>query len=49
MKLLKATSKTYNQDLVGDGLGNSHVDLPPLCENNEVHGIESYFLGKTHA
>ena len=36
----------YGQDLVGQGLGNFHVDLPPLCKDNEVYGIENYFLGK---
>ena len=36
----------YGQYLVGQGLGNFHVDLPPLCKYNEVYGIVSYFLGK---
>ena len=32
--------------MVGQGLGQFHVDLPPLCKTNEVYGIECYFLGK---
>ena len=36
-----------NQNLVGTGLGEFHVDFPNIEKNcGEVHGIDSYFLGK---
>ena len=44
--IVKRHKQKYNQDLVGDGLGNFHVDLPPLGENGEVFDIENYFLCK---
>ena len=40
-KIVERYKDTYGQDLVGQGLGNFHVDLPPLCKDNEVYGIES--------
>ena len=45
-EIVNRYKEEYNQDLVGQGLGDFHVDLPPLCENNEVYGIGNYFLGK---
>ena len=40
--------QTYNQDLVGDGLGNFHVDLSMDGAVTEIYGVESLLLGKTH-
>ena len=36
-----------NQDLVGNGLGNFHVDFSMDGAVTEIYGIESLFLGKT--
>ena len=38
--------KKYNQELVGNGLGNFHIDLPQKDGYNDVYAIESLFLGK---
>ena len=45
-KIANSYKEEFNQDLLGQGLGDFHVDLPPLCENNEVYGIENHSLGK---
>ena len=45
-KIVNRYKEKYNQDLLGQGLGKFHVDLPPSCDNIEVYGIESYFLCK---
>ena len=38
--------KKYNQELVGNGLGNFHIDLPQKDGYKDVYAIESLFLGK---
>ena len=35
----------YNQHLVGDGLGNLHVDFSMDGAITELYGVESLFLG----
>ena len=38
----------HNQDLVGDGLGNFHVDFSMDGAATEIYGVENLFLGKQH-
>ena len=39
-------NETYNQDFVGQGLGNFHVYFSMDGAVSETYGNESYFLGK---
>ena len=46
-KIVKRIYKqNHNQDLVGDGLGNFHVDFSMDGAVTEIYGVESLFLGK---
>ena len=45
-KHVKMYKQRYNQDLVGDGLGNFNVDFPMDGAVTEIYGVESLFLGK---
>ena len=45
-KIVDRYKDKYKLYLVGEDLGNFHVDLPPLYKDNEVYGIESYCLGE---
>ena len=38
----------FNQDFVGDGLGNFHVDFSMDGAVTEIYGVGSLFLGKQH-
>ena len=45
-KIVNRYKETYSQDLVGQGLGNFHVDFSMDGAVSELYGNESYFLGK---
>ena len=45
-KMVDRYKDKYGLYLVGEDLGNFHVDLPPLYKDNEVYGVEHIFLGK---
>ena len=45
-KIVNRYKEKYNKDLVGQGLGNFHVDLELDGAKNEVYGIESISLCK---
>ena len=47
-KTVKIYKQTYNHDLVGDGLGNFHVDYSMDGAVAEIYGVERLLLGKTH-
>ena len=44
--MLTIFKQTHHQDLVGDGLGNFHVDFSMDGAVTEIYGVESLFLGK---
>ena len=45
-KIVKIYKQKINQDLVGDGLGNFHVDFSMDGAVTEIYGVESLLLGK---
>ena len=45
-KIVKRYKEKYNQELVGDNLGNFHVDFEMDGAESDIYGIESLFLGK---
>ena len=45
-KIVNRYKENYNQDLVGQGLGNFHVDFSMDGAVSEIYGNDSYFLGK---
>ena len=45
-KIVERYKYKYGQDLVGQGLGNFHVDFSMDGAVSEIYGNESYFLGK---
>ena len=44
-KLVNRYNENYKQDLVGQGLGNFHVDFSMDWAVSEIYGNECYFLG----
>ena len=46
IKLLRDITEQYNLELVGEDLGNFHVDFDMDGANSEIYAIESLFLGK---
>ena len=44
-KIVKIYKQKINQDLVGDGLGNFHVDFSMDGAVTEIYGVESLLLG----
>ena len=44
-KNVETYKQTYNQDSVGDGLGNFHVDFSMNGAATEIYGVESLSLG----
>ena len=48
-KVVKRSKDKYVLDLVGEDLGNFHVDFPDIEKGcGEVYAIESFCLGKTN-
>ena len=45
-KRCKYYKQTYNQELVGDGLGNVHIEFDLPGAVSDIYSKESYFLGK---
>ena len=46
-KVVKGYEEKYGVDLVGEYLGNFHVDFPDIEKDcGEVYAIESFVLGK---
>ena len=46
-KVVKRYKEKYGLELVGEDLGKFHVDVPDIEKGcGEVHGTESFFLGK---
>ena len=46
-KVVKRYKEKYGLELVGEDLGNFHVDFPDIEKGcGEVYAIESFFLGK---
>ena len=45
-KHVKTYTQHYNKDVVGDGLGNFHVDFSMDVAVTETYGVESLLLGK---
>ena len=45
-RIVKIYKQKYNQDLVGDGLGNFHVDFSMDSAVTEIYGVGSVFLGE---
>ena len=45
-KLCKYYKQKYNQELVGNGLGNFHIDFDLPGSVSEIYSKESLFLGK---
>ena len=47
-KVVKGYKEKYGLELVGEDLGNFHVDFPDIEKySGEVYAIESFILGKT--
>ena len=46
IKLLRHITNKYGKDLVGEELGNFHIDLPNKDGHKDVYAIERVFLGK---
>ena len=46
IRILNRHKEKHNQDLVGQGLGNFHVDFSKDGAVSEIYGTESYVLGK---
>ena len=46
IQLLNDIKKTYGLELVGEDLGNFHIDFSMDKSNSEIYAIESLFLGK---
>ena len=46
IKLLRYIKNKYGLELVGEDLGNFHVDLSMAGANSEIHAVESVFLGR---
>ena len=44
--VVKRYKETYGSDLVGEDLGNFHIDFSMVKANSEICAIESFFLGK---
>ena len=47
-KVVELYKQTYNQELVGDGLGNFHVDFSMDGEFTGTYGIESLLNKRTY-
>ena len=47
-KVVNKYKEIYNFNLIGEELGNFHVDFPKKDGYDEVYAIESFFLGKKH-
>ena len=47
-KVVARYKEKYGLDLVGEDLGNSHVDFDMACAVSEIYAIESLFLGQKH-
>ena len=45
-KIVKISKQRFNQDLVGDGAGNFHVDFLMDGAVTEIYCVGSLFLGK---
>ena len=45
-KLCKYYKQKYNQELVGNGLGNFHINFELDGAVSNIYSKESYFLGK---
>ena len=45
-KIVKKYKEIYDKDLVGEDLGNFHIDFSMDKANSEIYAIESLFLGK---
>ena len=48
IKLLGDITKTYYLELVGEDLGNFHVDFDMDGANSEIYAIENRFLGNKY-
>ena len=46
IQLLRDINKEYGLELVGEDLGNFHIDFSMDKANSEIYAIESLFLGK---
>ena len=46
IKLLSDINKKYGLELVGEDLGNFHIDFSTDKSNSEIYAVESSFLGK---
>ena len=47
-KVVKRYKEKYGLQLVGEDLGNFHIDFSMYKANSEIYAIESLFLGKKH-
>ena len=48
-KIVERYKEKYGLELVGEDLGNFHVDFPDIEQGcGEVYAIERFFLGKIH-
>ena len=45
-KVVKRYKEKYGLDLVGEDLGNFHIDFSMDKSNSEIYAVESLFLGK---
>ena len=45
-KVVKIYKEQYGSELVGEDLGNFHIDFSMDTANSEIYAIESLFLGK---
>ena len=46
VQLLRGISRKYGLELVGEDLGNFHIDFSMDAANSETYAIEGLFLGK---
>ena len=46
IQFLRYINKKYGLELVGEDLGNFHIDFSMDKANSEIYAIESLFLGK---
>ena len=44
--VVKIYNEEYGSELVGEDLGNFHIDFSMDTANSEIYAIESLFLGK---
>ena len=44
--VVKRNKEKYGLELVGEGLGNFHVDFDLYGATSEIYAVESLFLGK---